>query len=89
MKRILITTATLALLTVSTAGALALEKKDDVEQLKPPVEQRIDSTTSGLHDSLMIGRPTDSIVDAPQDGAPENASALRGTWRAPSQELPE
>ncbi len=86
MKSILITTATLALLTVSTAGALALEKKDDVEQMKPPVEQRIDSTTSGLQDSLMIGRWTDSIVDVPQDGAPENASALQGTWRAPSPE---
>jgi hypothetical protein len=52
MKRLFVTTAAVAILAASAAGAFAVEQKDDLVQEKPPFELRFDSTSPGLSDSL-------------------------------------
>lgn len=52
MKVLSASVVALALLSVCTAGALSAQQKDDRIPIKPPLEQRQDSVSFGLQDSL-------------------------------------
>lgn len=72
MNRILIPATALAVFAAATALAAEVKTKDKTIQLKPPLAERVDRTTPGLHDSLTIAPAVDPSIAASSRGeAPE------------------
>ena len=82
----IITTATLAVFAATTAIAAEVEKKNEIAQLKPPIELRINMTTPGLRDSLTIAPTVGTKVILSSPGVPEEPSPQAGVWRSQTEE---
>ena len=76
MKVLSASVVALALLSVCTAGALSAQQKDDRIPIKPPLEQRQDSVSFGLQDSL-----TESTQDSSQAALTTSESDEQIVWQ--------